>query len=110
MTSKFFGISDDRRALKRYELPLKISYCDPVTKSRCESLTKNISRSGLRFSVNSNLPKGSVLDLKIEDPYSDRPISSKAKIMWLEKFIAGDDAGDIIYEVGVRLLKKRLWN
>lgn len=118
MIPKFFGLSRDnkelfvrdRRALKRYELPFKLSYCDPVTKCQGETLTKNISKTGLRFPINARLAKGAVLDLKIEDPYSNKLASSKARIMWTEKFVTGDDASDVIYEVGVKLLKKRLWN
>ena len=100
---------NDRRRIKRYDIPLKLNYCDPITKCQGESLTKNISRAGLRFPVNTKVPKGTMLDLKIEDPYSKALINSRAKVIWMEKFITGDDAEDVIYEVGVRLLKKRLY-
>lgn len=105
-TSPF--INDSRRA-KRYEIPLKLNYCDPVTKSSGESLTKNICRNGLRFPVNTKFPKGTVLDLDIEDPYSKALIFSKAKVVWMKEFITGDDAGRMIYEIGVKLFKKRLY-
>jgi hypothetical protein len=116
--SKIFGILksrtgslvNDHRASKRYDLPLKLNYYDPIAKCRRESLTKNISRVGLRFPIIAKIPKGTVLDLKIEDPYSNAQISSKAKIIWTEEFTTGDDAGSLAYEVGVKLLRKRLWN
>lgn len=100
---------NDRRLGKRYDIPLKLNYLDPSTNSQGESLTKNISRFGLRFQVNTNIPRGTMLDLKIEDPNSHSFISSKAKVLWVEKFITGDDAGGAIYEVGVRLSRKRLY-
>lgn len=101
---------NDLRRMKRYALPLRLNYYDPVAKCERQSLTRNISRTGLRFPVAKRFPKGTVLDLKIEDPYGNTPITSKAKIIWSQEFITGDNAEDLVYEVGVRLLKKRLWN
>lgn len=100
---------NDHRCAKRYDLLLKLNYCDPVTNHQREGLTKNISKAGLRFPVDAEIPKGTVLDLKIEDPNSHASIRSKARVIWLEKFVTGDDAEDAIYEVGVKLLKKRLY-
>jgi hypothetical protein len=118
MFSKFLDILkretktfiNDCRLSKRYELPLKLNYYDPLTKREGESLAKNISSTGLRFSVATKIPKGTMLDLRIEDPWSNTQISSRAKIIWMEEFITKDDAEGLIYEVGVKLLKKKLWN
>ncbi len=100
---------DDRRSGKRYDIPLKLNYYDPATKQQGEALTKNICRTGLRFPVGAKIPKGSILDLKIEDPYSAASILSKAKVMWTHEFATGDDAEDMIYETGVRLLKRKIF-
>lgn len=100
---------NDRRDAKRYGIPLKLSYSDPLTKIHGESITRDISKHGLRFPVSSLIQKGSALELVIEDPYSNVPIASKAKVTWAEKFVAGDDAEDTFYEIGVRLLKKGLY-
>lgn len=100
---------NDRRQVKRYDVPLKIDYFDPRTNLRGESLTKNISKNGLRFPVTAKIAKGTMLDMKIEDPHSNALIDSKAKVIWADDFITGDDANDMIYEVGVRLLKKLLY-
>lgn len=100
---------NDRRSTKRYDLQLKLTYSDPANKSLNESLTRNISRSGLRFSLNKKIPKGTLLDIKVEDPFGNTLVSSRAKVTWVEEFIAGDDAEDMIYETGVRLIKKTLY-
>jgi len=100
---------DDRRFTKRYDALLKLKYFDPRSNFRGESMTKNISRNGLKFSIDKKIPKGHIVELEIENPNSHRSLSSKAKVMWLEEFVAGDDAGDLTYEVGVKLLKKRLF-
>jgi len=103
------GFINDRRFAKRYDVPLKLNYCAAIPDCRGQALTKNICRKGLRFPINMKVPKGTMLDLKIEDPHSHSLISSKAKVMWSEEFVTGDDAEDVIYEVGVRLLRKRLY-
>ncbi len=100
---------NDRRGAKRYDVPLKLNYYATTPNCHGESLTRNICRSGLRFPVNMKIPKGTLLNLKIEDPYSRSLVSSKAKVIWAEQFVTGDDAGDVVYEVGVKLLKRHLY-
>ncbi|MBU4311401.1 MAG: PilZ domain-containing protein [Candidatus Omnitrophica bacterium] len=100
---------DDRRFGKRYDVPLKLDYYDPATKQQGEALTKNICSRGLRFPVSAKIPKGSILDLKIEDPYSAASILSKARVVWTHEFVTGDDAEDVIYETGVKLLKRKIF-
>ncbi len=100
---------DDRRSAKRYDALLKLKYFDPESDSRGESITKNISRNGLRFPVDKKIQKGHTVELEIEDPNSNGSLSSKAKVMWFEELTARDDAEDPAYEIGVKLLKKRLF-
>jgi len=100
---------DDRRSEKRYEILLKLKYFDPITKLQGETLTKNISRYGLGFPVGMKMAKGTILNLDIEGPYSEAIISSKAKVIWMGESIIGEEAEDVIYEVGVKLLKKRIY-
>lgn len=99
----------DRRGAKRYDMPLRISYLDPATNLKAESVAANICKNGLRFSVNTKLQKGGLLDLKIEDPFNNRLISSKAEIMWVREFISGEGIDDTSCEIGVRLSKKQLY-
>lgn len=100
---------DDRRHWKRYEALLQVDYLDPATNMQGKAITKNISKNGLRFPIEKEIPKGTILDMKIEDPHTHNRISSKAKVKWLEKFVAGDNAEDVTYEVGVKLLDRHLY-
>ena len=100
---------NDRRDTRRYDLMLKLSYLDPITNSRVECLTKNISKNGVRFAVYKILAQGTIIDIEIEDIYSDTLIYSKAEIVWLEEFIVGESTEDTIYEVGAKLLERKLY-
>ena len=100
---------NDRRCSKRYDIMLKLNYSYPQAKYSGECFTKNISKNGLRFPINSRIEKGALLDLKIEDPNSDRMLSLKGMVKWLEEFSGEDDSSAIRYETGVSLLKKRLF-
>ena len=106
---KEFEFANDRRQSKRYDIMLKLNYSYPGTRCLGESFTKNISRSGMRFSVSSALDRGVLLDIKIEDPNSDRQLSLKGKVVWFEEFSRKDNADAARYEVGVDLLKKKLF-
>ena len=106
---KEFDFINDRRDAKRYEIMLKLNYYDPLTKYSGESITKNISRNGLRFPVESRIEKGALLDIKIEDPNSSRLLSLRGKVNWLEEFSGEDDSASARYETGVSLLKKNLF-
>ncbi|MDP2920880.1 MAG: PilZ domain-containing protein [Candidatus Omnitrophota bacterium] len=115
LLNKILGIKkdpdfiNDRRDSKRYDLALKLRYAEPSTKTISESCTKNISRNGLRFPVNSKLTRGSIVDIDVEDPNSDRFLSLKGRVMWLEELASEDDSGSARYETGINLLKKALF-
>ena len=100
---------NDRRDSKRYDIMLKLNYSYHEAKYSGESFTKNISKHGLRFPVNSRLPKGSLLDIKIEDPNSDKSMLLKGRVAWLEEFFGEEDCEAVRYETGVNLLKKNLF-
>tara|TARA_Y100000031_G_C8069723_1_gene314551 strand:- start:275 stop:634 length:360 start_codon:yes stop_codon:yes gene_type:complete len=104
-----YAFINDRRGTKRYDVQLNVAYSNPDIKIQGESLTKNICKTGIRIQVDSAIPKESLLHLKIEDPYSAKSISSKAKIVWVEKFVTGEESEDVTYEAGIELLKKKLF-
>jgi len=100
---------NDRRDSKRYDIMLKLDYQDIMTGLISESLTKNISKNGLRFPVSSKLAKGSILGIKVEDPFSDKLLPRKGMVTWLEEFPGEEDAGSAKYEIGVNILHKGLF-
>lgn len=106
---KEFDFIDDRRGSKRYDMMLKLNYSSSETKYSGDSFTKNISKNGVRFPVNSRAAKGSLLDLKIEDPNSGKLLLLKGRVAWLKEFTREGHSDTIRYETGVTLLKKKLF-
>ena len=100
---------NDRRVSRRYDIILKLTYSCPETKYSGESFTKDISKNGLRFPTNSRLTKNALLDINIEDPNSDKLLSLKGRVAWLEEYSGEDDSSAVRYETGVDLLKKKLF-
>ena len=96
----------DQRRTKRYDILLKLNYLDPATNCRGKSMARNVCKTGLRFPVTTKMQRGSILDMKIEDPFSGSFIPSKAKVVWARELSDGEEE---IYEIGVELTKKRLY-
>lgn len=88
---------------------LKLNYFEPVSQCHGESFTKNISKRGLRFPVNSKLAKGSILEMQVEDPNADRLLSFEGEVVWSGELVGSDDIDSTRYEIGVNLLKNRLF-
>jgi len=114
--SRLFGISkkeesfvNDRRCAKRYDMHLKLNYLDPETMEQGETVTKNISKTGLRFPIDKKFSTCDILHLKIEDPNSTRHIKSKAQVVWMEQFFNEGNAEEPVYETGIRLLSRKLF-
>ena len=61
---------------------------------------RDISQTGLQFTTYEPLKKGDALDVKINLPDSEEPISALARVMWTKKLKGQDDA----FRVGVFFL------
>ncbi len=46
------------------------------------SLSKDLSREGLKINSNSNMKEGTVLDLEINIPDDPKPVHTSGKVMW----------------------------
>lgn len=88
----------ERRRYVRLNIPLEVSYTIQGKGGALrKSITKNISPSGARFTVEGELPKGTVLDIAIKIPTKAEPIPVKAKIVWTRK---ENEQGKGFYDTG----------
>ena len=106
----------NRRRFKRYDFSFEI-LCKKVSSLfwTREVYTGNISRGGLKIYIKRNLPKGTLLRLKILNPFIEKPIMARARVVWSEKKFSDNnvwtigldfinmrwtDSGKLLYGVG----------
>ena len=73
----------ERRKFKRFDAYMTIKYQSPgQLEVKGISLSKDLSREGLKINSNADLKEGTVLDLEINIPDDAKPVHTAAKIMW----------------------------
>ena len=74
----------ERRKFKRFDAYMSVKYQFPETsgEARAISLSKDLSREGLKLNATSNLKEGTLVDLEINIPDDPKPVHTTAKVMW----------------------------
>lgn len=94
-------MDSERRKFKRFDTYMTVKYEVPgqeVTKGL--SLSKDLSREGVKINTNNNLKMGETLDLEITIPDDPKPIHTSGKVMWIHE-AEGKNQG---YDYGIRFL------
>lgn len=91
----------ERRKFKRFDAYMSVKYqAADRSEERGISLSKDLSREGLKINSTQNLLEGTVLDLEINIPDDPKPVHTSGKVMW-SRLSEGTDQG---YDQGVRFL------
>ena len=91
----------ERRKFKRFDAFLSVKYKgDDRVERRGLSLSRDLSREGMKLTLNETLKRGSVFDLQIDIPDDPKPVHTSAEVVWSKK---SEDEPDS-FEVGVRFL------
>lgn len=94
----------DRRKFKRFDAYMSVKYhTNPdqaVQDAKGISLSKDLSREGIKINSNSEIKIGTTLDLEITIPDDPKPVHTSGKIMWVRP-AEGRDQG---YDQGVRFV------
>jgi c-di-GMP-binding flagellar brake protein YcgR len=73
----------ERRKFKRFDAYMSVKYQVPgQEETKGISLSKDLSREGLKINSNSNMKEGTVLDLEINIPDDPKPVHTSGKVMW----------------------------
>ncbi|MFA6601187.1 MAG: PilZ domain-containing protein [Candidatus Omnitrophota bacterium] len=90
----------ERRKFKRFDAYMSVKYHMPDhEKSQGISLSRDLSREGIKMSSEVNLREGTVVDLEINIPDDPKPVHTSGKIMW-----SRPAEGEHGYDQGVRFL------
>jgi len=91
----------ERRKFKRFDAYMSVKFKAPGTEdSRGVSLSKDLSREGIKMNSNVSLVEGALIDLEIDIPDDPKPVKTSGKVMW-SRLAAGRNQG---YDQGVRFM------
>lgn len=91
----------ERRKFKRFDAFLSVKYkSDDNVQKRGLSLSKDLSREGMKVTMNEMLKRGSLVDLEIDIPDDPKPIQTSAEVVWSKPAQEEDRA----YETGLRFV------
>ena len=90
----------ERRKFMRFSASVDVRYSAPGMTIEGSSLSKDVSREGISFSVNRRMPTGTPLDLEVNIPGEIAPIFAGAEVAWVKELV---DRGD--FDAGVKLVK-----
>jgi len=73
----------DKRKFKRFDAYMSVKYTSPENETvQGVSLSKDLSREGIKLNSGSDLQTGDVLELEINIPDDPKPIHTKGKVVW----------------------------
>ncbi len=91
----------ERRKFKRFDAYMSVKYQAPQqTDVKGISLSRDLSREGIKMNTNTDLKEGTLLDLEINIPDDPKPVHTSGKIVW-SRPSEGQEQG---YDQGVRFL------
>ncbi|MDD5218682.1 MAG: PilZ domain-containing protein [Candidatus Omnitrophica bacterium] len=91
----------ERRRFKRFDAYMSVKFNAPDdTETKGISLSKDLSRDGLKMNSNKNVKVGTLINLEIDIPDDPKPVRTTAKVIW-SRPSEGRNQG---YDQGVRFL------
>lgn len=91
----------ERRKFKRFDAYMSVKYQGAQqTDVKGISLSRDLSREGIKMNTNTDLKEGTLLDLEINIPDDPKPVHTSGKIVW-SRPSEGQEQG---YDQGVRFL------
>lgn len=72
----------ERRKFKRFDAYMSVKYQAPTAEAKGVSLSKDLSREGIKVNANSMLREGTVLDMEINIPDDPKPVRTSGRVMW----------------------------
>ncbi|MBI3306346.1 MAG: PilZ domain-containing protein [Candidatus Omnitrophica bacterium] len=91
----------ERRKFKRFDAYMSIKYqANEGAEAQGVSLSKDLSREGVKINSNASMKEGQMLDLEILIPDDPKPVHTAGKVMW-SRPSEGHNQG---FDQGVRFL------
>lgn len=73
----------ERRKFKRFDAYMSVKFIAPGNDTiRGVSLSKDLSREGIKMNSNLDIKEGTLVDLEIDIPDDPKPVKTSGTIMW----------------------------
>lgn len=96
----------ERRKYMRFNTPLTLEYrtltLNPIFG---KTLAKDLSREGMRFGIQQDLPVGTSLEISMNVPGDNLPVFASGKVAWANGFDAGVKLTKISQQDRMRVLE-----
>jgi c-di-GMP-binding flagellar brake protein YcgR len=87
--------SDERRKFKRFDAYMNVKFKLPSNDSfRGVSLSKDLSREGIKMNSNQALSIGQTVNIEIDIPDDPKPVLTTGTVMWSRSAEGGKDGFD----------------
>lgn len=91
----------DKRKFKRFDAYMSIKYkIDGHQEVKGVSLSRDLSREGLKMNSDQDLKEGTQIDMEINIPDDPKPVQTSGKVMWSHP----SEEEKSSYEHGIRFL------
>jgi c-di-GMP-binding flagellar brake protein YcgR len=95
------NVEKERRKFKRFDAFMTVKYkTQEPSELAGVSLSKDLSREGIKLSGNAKLAKGTLVDLEIDIPDDPKPVHTTGEIVWIQK---GEEK-EKDFELGIKFL------
>lgn len=96
---------EDRRVFERVPAAINVAYRVYGGKSKFKTISKDISGGGIRLSLNEKLDEGTILELEIGLPDTNRSIPALGKVAWTVEFVVRGDSVMKYYDTGIEFIR-----
>lgn len=90
----------ERRKFKRFDAYMSVKFTSEQGTDRGISLSKDLSRDGIKMNSSNDMKTGSLVDIEINIPDDPKPVRTTGKVMWSRPSKEGDQG----FDQGIRFL------
>lgn len=91
---------EERRKFMRFPASVEVKYAAPVEGIEGSSVSRDVSREGIGFSVNGQMARGTMVELEISIPGEIAAIFARGEMAWVKR---SSERGD--FDAGVKVVK-----
>lgn len=100
-------MEEDRRTFERVPAVINVAYRIYGKKDKLKATSKDIGGGGIRLSLNEKLNEGTILELEVALPDTNRSIPAMGKVIWTVEVVVRGEGDRVVryYDTGIEFIK-----